>query len=70
MFEKESQIENEYFYVRPKKTAPIYINLRKIYKVKRQNIRQDKIGVIHIYIEELNRWMIFEYFKIDPINYN
>lgn len=63
-------IKPEVFFVRPKKSAPHYINLRKIYKIKSANIKQDKLGVIRIYIEELKTWVMIDHFYLDPLFYN
>lgn len=64
------QIYPEVIWVRPLPTAPMYVNLRKVYRVKVKNIKPDKTGRVHIYVEELKKWMLYQYFRIDFFIYN
>jgi hypothetical protein len=64
------QIKPEVLWVRPLPTAPLYVNLKTIYTAKYDSIARDKSGNIQVYILELKRWLLLDYFVLDPFIYN
>lgn len=63
-------IHHEVYWLRPRLTAPLFIDKKKIYTVPASNFKKNKDGEVCVFIKEINRWLLTDFFHYDYFIYN